>query len=75
MTATISNVVLLDTLKTDDGECVPPGTYPVTRVCLRESKRGAEKDLFYLDGFDGICIELTGLYVLKQMGKVDFSFA
>ena len=73
MNGSIKKVTLLDTLKTDDGEYVPPGTYPVTQICLREGSRGTEKDFFYLDGFDGVCIELVGLYVLKQAGKIDFS--
>ncbi|MFZ2226259.1 MAG: hypothetical protein WA064_02320 [Candidatus Moraniibacteriota bacterium] len=72
MNSSIREVVLLDTLKTSDGEYVPPGTYPVTQICLRDGSRGVEKNLFYLDGFDGICIELVGLYVLRQAGKIDF---
>jgi hypothetical protein len=72
MAISIKDVTLRETLKTDDGEHIPPGTYPVTQICLIEG-RGVERDLFYLDGFDGVCIELTGMYVLRQAGKIDFS--
>jgi|GEM_PF-3785331 len=72
MDISIREVTLLDTLKTDDGEHVPPGTYPVTQICLRREK-GIEEDFFFLDGFEGVCIGMMGLFLLRQEGKIIFS--